>query len=249
MKRLILILILLNLTLSAKSITIAIASNMSYVVDDLIKEFNKTNKNIKVKTILGSSGKLVAQIKNGAPYDIFMSANMEFPQYLYKNKLSDTKPTVYAKGALILFSNKELDFSKGLALLKDEKIKKIAIANPKTAPYGKAALEVLENSKIYTQVSNKLIFAESISQTVSYTITAANIGLITKSSLISPKLKNKKEGKYWINIDSKLYNPIDQGMTILKNREKDSEVKAFYNFILSKKAKEIFEKNGYLVYE
>ena len=121
-KNLILILLFLVSSfsvLSANSIKIAVAANVSYAIDDLIKEFKKTNPNTDVKVTLGSSGKLTAQIKSGAPYDLFMSANMKYPDTLYKEKLAITKPIIYAQGSLALLSMKKQDFTKGLGLLKD----------------------------------------------------------------------------------------------------------------------------------
>jgi len=230
-------------SLHAININVAVAANVSYAINDLIKEFNKTNPNTGVKIILGSSGKLTAQIKHGAPYQLFMSANMKYPNALYKEKIAINKPLVYAQGSLAFFSTRNLDFSKNMELLKDKSIKKIAIANPKTAPYGKAAFEAFKNAKILKSIEKKLIYAESISQSVSYTITAADIGVIAKSALYSVKMAKFKEGINWEELDSKLYTPIKQGIVMLDNSK---EVRAFYDFILSKKAKTIFQKYGYI---
>jgi molybdate transport system substrate-binding protein len=231
----------------AGSIKIAVAANVSYAIDDLKKEFNKLYPDTKVKVTLGSSGKLTAQIKNGAPYQLFMSANMKYPKALYKDTMAVTKPIVYAQGKIALLSNKKQDFTKGIKLLKDKKIAKIAIANPKTAPYGKAAVEAMKNAGVYNDVKKKFVYAESISQTVSYTVTATDIGVIAKSSLFSPKMAEFKKGINWGEVDPKLYTPINQGVVILKEGEKNAEVAAFYNFILSEKAKKIFEDFGYTV--
>lgn len=239
--------LLVSLSLSAGDITIAIAANVSYAIDDLKKEFNSLYPQTKVKVILGSSGKLTAQIKNGAPYQLFMSANMKYPQALYEDKTAITKPIIYAQGKLAILSSKTQDFSKGLELLKDEKIDKIAVANPKTAPYGKITIDALKSAKIYDDIKKKFIYAESISQTVSYTVTATDIGIIAKSSLFSPYMREFKKGTNWSEVDLKLYTPINQGVVILKDGENNKDVKAFYDFILSDKAKKIFEKFGYIV--
>ena len=233
--------------LSAGEINIAVAANVSYAIDELKAEFAKTNPNTKVQVTLGSSGKLTAQIKNGAPYGLFMAANMKFPAALYEDKLAITKPIVYAQGALAYLSVKEQDFSKGIKLLQEKNIVKIAIANPKTAPYGTAAVEAMKNAKIYDAVKAKLVYAESISQTVSYAVTAADIGLIAKSSLYGDTMKQYKENINWVSVDPSLYTPINQGIVLLKEGEKSEEYKAFYDFILSDKAKEIFKRYGYLI--
>ena len=239
--------LLLSTYSMAGTIKIAIAANVSYAIDDLKKEFNKLYPDTKVKVTLGSSGKLTAQIKNGAPYQLFMSANMKYPNALYKDKTAVIKPIIYAQGRIALLSNKAQDFTKGIKLLKDKKISKIAIANPKTAPYGIAAVEAMKNAGVYNDVKQKFVYAESISQTVSYTVTATDIGVIAKSSLYSPKMAEFKKGINWGEVDPKLYTPINQGVVILKEGKNNAEVEAFYNFILSEKAKKIFEDFGYTV--
>ncbi|MEA3455783.1 MAG: molybdate ABC transporter substrate-binding protein [Campylobacterota bacterium] len=247
MKKLFMILLFPFALLAAGKINIAVAANVSYAVDELKAEFAKTNPGTKVLVTLGSSGKLTAQIKNGAPYGLFISANMRYPEALYDDKIAITKPIVYARGALAYLSVKKQDFSKGMALLKEEEIVKIAIANPKTAPYGKATIEAFKNAKIYDEIKSKFVYGESISQTVSYAVMAADIGLIAKSSLYSSKMSRYKEGINWSSVDPKLYTPIQQGIVLLKKSDDDKAYRAFYDFILSDKAKVIFKKYGYSV--
>ncbi|MFK2821578.1 molybdate ABC transporter substrate-binding protein [Arcobacter sp. YIC-80] len=247
MKKILTTMALLSCVSYAQTLNIAVAANVSYAINDLKKAFNKKQSDTKINITLGSSGKLTAQIKNKAPYDIFMSANMKYPQNLYENGLTINKPIVYAKGSLALFSKEKQNFEKGLDILKNKNIKIIAIANPKTAPYGEAAFEALNNAKILDNVKNKFVYGESISQTLSYTFTAANIGLIAKSMLYSPKMSNYKQGINYTDIDTKLYTPIKQGVVILKRAKEKNEAKAFYDFLQSKEAKTILEKYGYIV--
>jgi len=247
MKIKLLFIMLLSTSLFAGKITVAVAANVSYAIDNLKKDFNKLYPNIKVNIILGGTGKLVAQIKHKAPYDILMSANMMYPKSLYKSGEAITRPLVYAQGSLAYLSKNEIDFSKGINILKDKNIKKIAIANPKTAPYGQASIEALKNSKLYEKIKSKFVYGESISQTLTYAMRATDIGIIAKSALFSPKLAYLKKEKNWIELDPRLYTPIDQGLVLLKHGEKNAEATAFYAFILSKKAKTIFEKFGYIV--
>ncbi|TKI70214.1 molybdate ABC transporter substrate-binding protein [Sulfurimonas crateris] len=247
MKKIILSLMVLSMSLFAGTINVAVAANVSYAMDTLLEEFHKTNPDTQVKVTLGSSGKLTAQIKNGAPYQLFMAANMMFPQNLYEEGTAITVPVVYAQGSLAMLSNSQKDFSKSINLLKDQSIQKIAIANPKTAPYGKAALEAIKNAGVLADVEGKFVYAESISQTVSYAVTAADIGFIAKSSLYSPKMTQYKEGVHWVDVDSKLYTPIDQGIVIIKNAKDNSDAKAFYDFMLSAQAKKILIDFGYMV--
>jgi len=239
--------LLLSVSMYAKSINIAVAANVSYAMPQLIDEFHKLHKDIEVKVVLGSSGKLTAQIKHGAPFELFISANMLYPQSLYNDKIAITIPKIYAQGALVYLSVKERDFTKGIEILTQPNISKIAIANPKTAPYGKAAIEAIKNSGIYDKIAKKIVYAESASQSVIYTTKATDIGLISKSSLYSQHFSIYKKGINWIDVDPKLYNPIDQGIVILKKGKNNSEVKSFYNFMLSDRAKAVLRKFGYIL--
>ena len=246
MKAILISFYILSSSLLASKINIAVAANVSYAINDLKNEFRKTHPEIKIQVTLGGSGKLVTQIKHGAPYGLFMSANMLYPESLYQDSLTISKPVVYAKGALVFFSLKQINYSHVNKVLNSKEIKKVAIANPKTAPYGKASVEALKNSGIYAKIKNKFVYAESISQAVAYSVSAADIGIIAKSTLYSPKMSHYKEGINYKEIDSTLYTPIKQGIVLLKTKDNTKEYKAFYDFILSDKAKIIFKKYGYL---
>jgi molybdate transport system substrate-binding protein len=224
-------------SLFAAEIFLAASSNVSYALNDLIKEFKKQNPNITIKTILASSGKLTAQIMHSAPYDLFLSANMKYPEILYKKGFAITKPKVYAKGAIALFSVK---YKPNLNLLLN--VSQIAIANPKFAPYGAAAIEVFKNRGIYDKIKSKLIYSETVSGVIPYVLHSADVGIVAKSILYSPQIK--QIGKFFYkDIDKSLYTPIKQGVVLLKNNE---YARKFYNFLFSKKAKEIFKKYGYI---
>ena len=241
----ILLLISIVSNIYASTITVAIASNIIYALPELKKEFYKIHPNIKIREIISGSAKLTAQIKHNAPFDIFMSANMKYPNSLYTDGFTINKPKIYAKGKLALLSYKKYDYSNIYKLLKNNKIKKIAIANPKLAPYGKASEQYLKNIKIYENIKYKFVYAQSISQTLLYTLNACDIGIVALSSLKSTKLKEYKENINYIKLDTKLYTPISQGIVILKKAKKNNNAKVFYEFILSKKAKKIFLKYGY----
>ena len=233
-------------SLYAGSINVAIAANVSYASEALIKEFNKEYPQTKVKITLGSSGKLSAQIRHGAPYHIFMSANMSYPKALYDVKIAIDKPVIYAKGTLAFLSAYAQNFSLGIKLLEDKDIKRVAIANPKTAPYGKATIEALQTSGVYSNMKQKLVFAESASSVVAYAISAVDIGIVPKATLFSSKMKKYKENVHWKELDSSLYTPIYQGIVLLKRASKNDEAKNFYKFILSSQAKKIFKNFGYI---
>ncbi len=241
MKNLILTLIFSSF-IYADSIKVAVAANVSYTIKPLIKEFNKTN-NTKIRIILGSSGKLTAQIKNGAPYDLFLSADMKYPNALYKNKLTANKPKIYARGSLSIFSLKKRNLQ-DISIV--NRVKKIAIANPKTSPYGKAAYEAISNAKLLDKNIKKFVYAENIAQTVQYAMSATDIGFIATSSLYSPKMRDYKQIGNFILVNSSLYTPIEQGVALLNNNKSS---KAFYDFLFSQEAKKIFNEYGYNVFE
>ncbi|WP_416768928.1 molybdate ABC transporter substrate-binding protein [Sulfurimonas sp. ST-25] len=241
------LLLLLSFSAIAGEINIAVAANVSYAIDELKTVFAKHYPDTKVQVTLGSSGKLTAQIKNGAPYGLFMAANMKYPASLYADGIAVTKPVVYAQGALAYLSAKPMDFSKGIALVADNSVSKIAIANPKTAPYGTAAVEAMQKGGVYDAAETKFVYAESISQTVTYALTAADVGFIAKSSLYSPKMAQYKENVNWTSVDPALYTPIKQGIVLLKYAGESAEYKAFYDFMLSDEAKTILRHYGYIV--
>jgi len=239
----IIIILVFNVVLNAQ-VMVATSANVSFAINSLIKEFNKIYPNIEITPIIASSGKLTSQIINKAPFDIFLSADTFYPKKLYNLKLTKTSPIIYAYGKLALFSSKKRDFSKKLKILLNKDIKKIAIANPKTAPYGKAAFEALKNAKILKKIKKKLIFAGSISQTFYYSLKATDIGIVAMSAFYSDKFSHFKKNINWIEINQKLYSPIAQAMVLLKN---NSKAKLFFKFLQSKKAKKIFKNFGYSV--
>lgn len=238
---------ILSSCVMARSINIAMAANVSFAMNDLKKTFHSLYPDTVLNVTLGSSGKLTAQIKNGAPYALFMAANMMYPKALYKEGLALNEPVIYAQGGIALFSGKKQDFTQGMKLLESDSTKKIALANPKTAPYGKAAIEAMQSAGLLPGIEEKFVFAETVSQTVTYAITAADIGFIAKSSLYGPTMSKYKKGEHWADVDTNLYTPIDQGIVILKEGKGNKEVKAFYDFMQSPQAKKILQAYGYLL--
>lgn len=229
--------------LNAGEINVFAAANVTYAFDELKAEFAKTNPDTKVTVTLGGSGALTTQIKNGAPADVFMAANMKFVENLDEAGFSATRPIVYAQGALALFSIRDIDFTKGIKAV--EGLKAVAIALPESAPYGKASIEALKKDGIFDKVEKNIIYTKSISEALSSALSAADAGFIAASAMYDPKMAKYKEGKNFILVNPALYTPIDQGVILLKRGENNPEAKAFYDFILSEKAKEIFRKFGY----
>lgn len=238
---------LLSISVYAGEITVAVAANVSYAMEAIQKAFSQESPETKVHMVVGSSGKLTAQIHHGAPYQLFLSADMRYPERLYQTGFALTTPVVYAEGALALFAVEPYAHHRGLALLADDKIEKIAVANPKTAPYGIATKEALVTSGLYRRVQSKFVYGESISQTVAYVERVVDIGVVAKSSLFSPQMAHYRQGVHWSEVDSKLYTPISQGMVILKEGKGNKEVEAFYYFMQSEKVKKILKSFGYKV--
>jgi len=251
MKRFLSVIIIVAITIintSAQTkITVAVAANMQYTMEALKAEFNKTDKT-EINVVPGASGNLTQQIMQGAPFDIFISADTSFPKKLAGNNFAAEQPKVYAQGLLVLWSTKSSVQPKAdLKFLLNDDIKHIAIANPETAPYGTAAEFILKKYNLYDKVALKLVTGESISQTSQFIATqAADIGFTAKAIVISDEMKGK--GK-WIELNQHDYPPIKQAAVLLKygTQNNAAEAKKFYDFLYSAKAKEIYKKFGYIV--
>ncbi|GAA4277048.1 molybdate ABC transporter substrate-binding protein [Aquimarina mytili] len=225
-------------------LNIAVAANMQFAMKELSKAFtNQTG--IACDLIIGSSGKLTAQIKEGAPFDIFVSADMKYPNDLFKSGHTSTVPKIYAYGKLVLWSMID-DTEPSIDILNTSEIKHIAIANPKTAPYGIAAIQVLNQHGIYESIKGKLVFGESISQTNQFiTSKSAEIGFTSKSIVLSPQIKGKGN---WVDIPNTDYSAIRQAVVILKNKNNLQDyAQAFHDFLFTDNAKNILENYGYSV--
>jgi len=224
-------------------LVVAAAANVQFTLEDLKAEFTKET-GIGIKTVIGSSGKLTTQAENGAPFDVFLSADMKYPVKLYKDGFSLQAPKVYAYGSLVLWTLKDINLA-NISVLSDSGIGKIALANPDVAPYGRQAVNVLKFYKLYDQLKNKIVLGESIAQANQFIVTGAvDIGFTAKSVVLTPNMKNK--GK-WIEVDPQSYEPIAQGVIVLKYAEQNhsKEAKAFYDFLFSSAAQVIFKKYGY----
>ncbi|MDL5513175.1 molybdate ABC transporter substrate-binding protein [Arenibacter sp. M-2] len=230
----------------ARKIVIAVAANMEAPMEALTKAYT-LKAGVEFELIVGSSGKLTAQIMEGAPYDIFVAANMKYPEAVYAGGKAKNNPRVYAKGKLVLWSMAG-NVPVSIDALTDPLIEHIALANPKTAPYGVAAKEVLQYYGLSEILGPKLVYGESIGQTDQFIISqAAQIGFTAISTVLSPEMKGKGN---WIPINPSLYSNIDQG-AVLVNRKEDhkQDSQGFYDFLFSDEAKEILKEFGYLVDE
>jgi molybdate transport system substrate-binding protein len=228
----------------AEPLTVAVAANVQYAFDDLRAAFGKQT-GILIKPLYASSGKITAQIQNGAPFDLFVSADMEYPEALHRAGWAVSAPKVYAYGVLVLWSMKDIDLPKGLALLADNSIRKVALPNPQVAPYGREALRALQSAKLAEIVVPKLVYGESIGQASQYIYSGSvDAGFTAKSVVLSPEMQGK--GK-WVEVDPKLYTPIAQGAVMLKHgyATHPKETQLFFDFLFSDPARAIFTRYGY----
>lgn len=226
------------------ALSVAVAANVQFAMKELGAQFEKET-GIEVETILGSSGKLAAQIRQGAPYDLFISADRKYPAYLYEEGKAAEPPKTYAYGTLVLWTLRDLDISRGMDLLSDPAVHKIGLPNPQTAPYGEQALRVLEYFGLADSLRSKLVFGESIAQANQYILSGVcEIGFTAQSVVMAPELKGKGR---WIELDKNAYEPIAQGVVITKyGLENHPEAsRRFFDFLFSPKGKAIFEKFGY----
>ncbi len=229
----------------AEELTIAAASDLSFAFKEIVAEFEKTTGN-HVKLTLGSSGNFYAQIQNGAPFDLYFSADIGYPR-----KLEEAGLTVpgslypYAVGRIVLWAGNgsHLDLSKGLEVLREPTIKKIAIANPKHAPYGRAAVAAMDYFKVYDQVKDKLILGENISQAAQFIESGAcDAGIIALSLALAPAMK--AAGQYW-EIPAAAHSPLEQGAVILKQSKNPEAARQFFEFMKGPQGQEIMKRYGF----
>ncbi|MFZ6750006.1 molybdate ABC transporter substrate-binding protein [Undibacterium sp. Ren11W] len=231
---------------AADTLSVAVAANVQYVFDEIKLEFKKESGHELLATY-NSSGKFVTQILNGAPFDVFLSADMEYPDYLNKQSYTTVPPKAYAYGSLVLWSMKKQDLSQWQSIISGNTVSKIALANPKTAPYGREAMRSLAYFKLDVSLKPRLVFGDSISQTNQYIHSGvADIGFTAKSVVLAKEMKDQGS---WIEVPQESYQAIAQGAVILKHGKESNPVLAqqFYDFLYSAKARAIFQKNGYTV--
>lgn len=229
---------------SAASLSVAVSANIQYAFDDIKAEFKKDSGH-ELQAAYNSSGKFVTQIMNGAPFDVFLSADMAYPEYLHKQGFTTAPPKVYAYGTLVLWSMKKRDLRQWQTLLSSNAIAKIALANPKTAPYGREAMRALQYYHIDDSLKSKLVFGEGISQTNQYIHSGvADLGFTAKSVVSSAEMQGQGT---WIELPSTSYQAIAQGAVILKHGKENNPALAqeLYDFLYSAKARLILQRNGY----
>ena len=231
----------------AQTITIAAASDLQFAFQDVAARFEKSSGK-QVKLIFGSSGNFFAQIQNGAPFDLFFSADLDYAKKLAAAGLAEPGTLYeYATGKIVLWAPQQspVDLKSGLQVLLDPAIKKIAIANPEHAPYGRAAVAALRHEKLYDQVAGKFVLGENISQTATFVVSgSADIGIVALSLALAPALKDK--GRY-AEIPPENYPPIEQAAVILKSSQQKETARAFLVFVKSPEIVNLLKTYGFSV--
>jgi molybdate transport system substrate-binding protein len=231
----------------AGELTVAAAADLNFAFKELVPAFEQQTGE-RVRLTLGSSGNFYAQIKNGAPFDLYFSADIEYPKKLIEADLAlPGSMHQYATGRIVVWTPKgsNLDLTKGMDVLRGPTIKKIAIANPKHAPYGRAAIAAMEHFKVYQDVKDRLVLGENISQAAQFIESGAcEIGVIALSLALAPAMKEK--GTYW-EVPAEVHPPLEQGAVILKSSKQLKSAKQFMAFMKSPPSQEIMKRYGFIL--
>lgn len=226
-----------------EKLLVAAASDLKFALDSLVIAFKKSSGGT-IEVTYGSSGKLYEQISNGAPFDVFFSADVEYPVRLKKKNLTSSESHVYGVGRIVLWSRKFDVEKEGMKTLQRPGIKKIAIANPLHAPYGKRAEEALKHYKLYDAIKSKLVFGENISQAAQFiTSGAADIGVVAYSLALSPNMK-KENGKYYV-IPEESHQRLEQAVVLTKHAKGNEFAQSFFSFVKSDEAKQVLGHFGF----
>jgi molybdate transport system substrate-binding protein len=230
---------------AAQDITVAAAADLQFAMQDVAARFQKeTGKTVRL--IYGSSGNFFQQIQNGAPFDLFFSANLDYPKKLEAAGL--TQPGSYyqyAKGKIVIWvpAESKLDLSSGMQILLDPSVKKIAIANPQHAPYGQAAVAAMQKENVYDRAKARFVLGENISQTASFvTSGSADVGIVALSLALSPNMKDK--GRY-VEIPRDDYPPIEQACVILNSSKNKETAQQFVAFIKTAAIADVLRSYGF----
>jgi len=229
----------------AQKITVATAADLQFAMQDMAAQFEKeSGKHVEV--IYGSSGNFFQQIQNGAPFDMFFSANLDYPKKLEAAGLIQADSYYqYARGKIVVWVPKDskIDVNTGIRALLDPMVKKIAIANPLHAPYGQAAVAAMQKEGIYEKAKDKFVLGENISQTASFVISgSADIGIVALSLAISPNMKDK--GRY-TEIPVTEYPPIDQACVILASSKNKELAQKFLSYVKGAAVSDLLVRYGF----
>ncbi|MET0856160.1 MAG: molybdate ABC transporter substrate-binding protein [Telluria sp.] len=246
MKRLILLLtLLLALPARAETLLVAAASDLSYCIDELGAAFSQQVPQAQLKVSTGASGNFFAQIRHGAPFEVFMSADMDYPAQLARDgDAVGATLTPYAVGRIVLWTlDARFDVQQGMRVFDDARLTRVALANPAVAPYGRAAKAALEAAGKWPALQPKLVIGENIAQAVQFVQTGnAQIGIVSLASVVSPRLKG--QGSYYLVPDAGLA-PIMQGAIVTAQGKNNPLAARFVQFLSSPAARAILQRHGF----
>ena len=233
---------------SSTELVVAAAADLSSALKEVAGNYEKKT-GLKIKLSFGASGALTQQIQNGAPFDVFFSADMDYPRQLISTNDAEAASLYqYAIGKLVLWvpADSPLDVEhKGMQILLDPSVKKISIANPQHAPYGRAAVAALKHAGLYDQISDRLVLGENISQAAQFVESGnAQAGFVALAHAIAPEMKGK--GKYW-EVPADFYPLLAQGVVVLAHSQHKKEAAEFEEYIKSKDCTELLRKYGFSV--
>jgi molybdate transport system substrate-binding protein len=232
---------------AGQELIVAAAADLQSAMQAIVGQFQRNTRNT-VKVIYGSSGNFAQQLQNGAPFDMFFSADTDYPKELEIAGLTEPGTLYrYAKGKIVIWirNDSRVDLSAGMQALLDPSIKKIAIANPRHAPYGRATIAAMKKENVYERVKEKVILGENISQTASFALSgSADIAIVALSLALSPSMKDK--GRYW-EIPSVDYPAIEQACIILSSSKNKQTAREFLSFIKTDAVADILKANGFVV--
>jgi len=232
-------------SLIAQEISVAAAADLQFALKDVALRFEKETGN-KAQIVFGSSGNFFAQIQSGAPFDVFFSADVEYPKKLEGAGLAEPGSLYqYATGHIVLWTRREsgVDLKDGLKVVLDPRVKKVAIANPQHAPYGRAAVAALQHESLYEKVKDRLVFGENVSQAAQFADSGnAEVGIIALSLALAPAMKDR--GLY-VEVPPDFYPPLRQACVVLKNSPKKATAQAFVNFLKTPEIVELMRSYGF----
>jgi molybdate transport system substrate-binding protein len=230
---------------AGQTLSIAAAADLVYCLKELNQDFARQHPGVDVKVSIGSSGNFFAQIQKGAPFDGFLSADLNFPKELVRAGLADGRSLLtYAVGRIVVWTvNPAVDVSRGLAVVSEPAVRKFAIANPGHAPYGRAAKAALEHEGLWASASGKIVMGENIAQTGQFIQTGnADAGIVAMSLVLSPALE--KVGT-WKEIPPEFYPKLEQGAVITAHGAGNPAAQMYFDFLRSKEARAVFDRYGF----
>lgn len=229
----------------SESLTIAAAADLKFAMTEVVAGFQSKHSTDKIEVIYGSSGKFLAQISNGAPFDMFFSADIAYPRALEKLGLTEGKVQSYAIGRIVLWSLKPELAKTSLKTLPKAAVGKLAIANPQHAPYGLRAQEALQHEGAWEMMQPKLVLGENIAHATQFVDSgAAEAGIIALSLVLSPALRGKGT---WTLIPSEWHQPLEQGFVITKRARHNSLAVDFARYISSEAARAVMRRYGFVL--